>query len=137
MSSSTRLADADFDDMRCSTGRDGGTTCRHYTPLIKPTIRSIWNWYWAGNFTQTHGCTLFGYELESTDAERGQIISRCMPCKSAFGFREVPASLESFDVPLESIRRSEPRVMDTIPAPRSFGHASLRAVDKPTFGTGR
>jgi hypothetical protein len=137
VSSSIKLADASFDDMRCDTGRDGGCACRHYTPLIKPTIRSIWNWYWAGNFTKSHGCTLFGYELEATDTETAPVVTRCLPCKSAFGYRDMAPALEAFDVPIDSIRRSEPRVFDTIPAPRRFDHPTLRAVDKPTFGASR
>ena len=89
-----------------------------------------------------HHCELTGWVLETfMDGTRAK-AKRCDECKhlanTSHTFEDLVAlefSKDRPDVPLGRI--SEPRIMDTIPAPRNFGHASLRAVDKPTFGTGR
>jgi hypothetical protein len=88
-----------------------------------------------------HHCELTGWQLETFMDGTTAKAKRCDECKhlanTSHTFEDMMAlelSKDSPDVPLESIRRSEPRAFDTIPAPSRFNHPNLRAVDKPTFG---
>jgi hypothetical protein len=133
VSATTWLVEADFEQQRCRTGRDGGTTCRHYHELLRG-----YSW-WSGDATTNHGCSLFAHALKSVNTEREPLILRCAPCLQAFGCGDVRPKLERFDVPIASLLpHSEPTYAahDTDPAPpiRTFGHPTLRAVDRPSLG---
>ena len=110
MTLETKLADANFDEMRRSTGRDGGPTCRGYFPLLKPTAKAFWNWFWRGEFQTSHCCLLFGWILDAVETGTEPLVIRCAPCKKNFGYREEAARLEAFDVPVRNVLQRSTRL---------------------------
>lgn len=129
MSASTHLVEVNTDDLRCSTGFDGGAKCGHFHEYRSRSLL-------FGTTIETPVCGLFGRELKRYESERLPVVARCDLCLESFGTSEREAKFERFDVPVHHLTERPRRDTDPAPPPvaRSFAHPNLRAVDRPTLG---